>query len=315
MARSKRSREKPDVEKLLSRFAEQEDEFLRREFLAPALRGGTVRVRLAGVVCSIRIEPADFAGWGIFQPLSHTEAILARPATLAERRDYLALFPLIQLIVCRRAGRVWYGSAARFGDTRVRLEGLAPIRLAEEVQLFDCVRTRFDGLQFWFDEVDVQHDPAASAYLRSALQDRMPPQQLQRRGLTAEERAAYELNVWELVRSHGAEPGEVPDRRGGKVLNSEKSSELSESDAVRIRLRESLSHAGAQLVDYLERADSFRVTFTVDHRSFTSSVNKDDLTVQVAGICLSGEDQKFDLSSLVGVLREGTDLGDVVRGR
>jgi hypothetical protein len=66
------------------------------------------------------------------------------------------------------------------------------------------------------------------------------------------------------------------------------------------------------LVEYLERADSFRVTFTVGGRSYTSSVNKDDLTVQVAGICLSGEDQKFDLSSLVGVLREGGRQGELV---
>jgi hypothetical protein len=81
---------------------------------------------------------------------------------------------------------------------------------------------------------------------------------------------------------------------------------------VQSRLRQSLSHAGAELVDYLERADSFRVTFTIGNRSYTSSVHKSDLTVQVAGICLSGEDQKFDLSSLVGVLREGAGMGHLV---
>lgn len=76
-------------------------------------------------------------------------------------------------------------------------------------------------------------------------------------------------------------------------------------DAVAERLTESLSHAGAQLVEYLERGDSFRVTYSVDGRRYTSSVDKDDLTVNVAGICLSGEDSHFDLASLVGVLREG----------
>ena len=78
-----------------------------------------------------------------------------------------------------------------------------------------------------------------------------------------------------------------------------------EADPVRRRLWASLSHAGAQLVDYLERSDSFRVSFRVGGRSFTSTVNKEDLTVQVAGICLSGEDARFDLASLIGVLREG----------
>jgi len=308
MARSRRPREKPDVGQLLNRLAEQENEFLRREFLAPALPGGMVRVRIGGVVCKIRIEPRDFAGWGVFSPLSHTEAVLARPATLAERRDYLRLFPMIRLILCRRAGSSWYGSAASFGDARVRIEGLAPVHLAEEVQLFDCVCTRYDGSRFWFEELDLRHDPAASSYLRSSLNERTEPADLNRPGLTAEERAAYELNYWQLVRPAGAADGGGPNPRGRR----RRGDNSPESDVVGQRLRESLSHAGAQLVDYLERADSFRVTFTVGNRSYTSSVDKDDLTVQVAGICLSGEDQKFDLGSLVGVLREGGEMGAIL---
>jgi hypothetical protein len=319
MARSRESSNKPDVNELLNRLAAAEDEFLRQEFLAPALRGGLVRVRIGGALCRIRIMPADFEGWGVFRPQSHTDAQLVRPASLTERRRYLDLFPIFRLIICRRAGNVWYGSAASFGDARIEFEGMAPLQLAEEVQLFDCVRARYDGSQFWFDEHDMRHDAGAEAYLRAALADQTTPDLLHRPGLTAEERAAYELNYWQLI-----QPSETGDDRGNEpqrnALHRRRSkrprldeSAPAEADFVRRRLRESLSHAGAQLVDYLERADSFRVRYRVGGRQYTSSVNKEDLTVQVAGICLSGEDQKFDLASLVGVLREGDEHGGALR--
>jgi hypothetical protein len=309
--------EKPNVDELLQRFAGAEDEFLSRQFLAPAVCGGVVRVRIGSVVCRIRVVPAQFEGWGVFQPVATTEARLVRQAGLGERRQYLDLLPLVRLIVCRRAGRTWYGTAASFGDARIRLEGLAPIALADEVQRFDVVVARYDGALFWFDELDGRHDPAAAAYLRAALSDRLEPGDLARPGLTAEQRAAYELCFVEANRPATAEPPErgpernPPHRRRGR-RDPQRPHATPSDDAVIQRLRQGLSHAGAQLVDYLERADSFRVTYRVGRRTYTSAVDKQDLTVQVAGICLSGEDRKFDLASLVGVLREGELDGSVV---
>lgn len=321
MAEQKRKREKPDVGALLNRLAASENEFLQREFLAPCLREGIVHVRIAGVVCKIRIQPRDFQGWGVFRPSSHNDATFVRQPTLAERRSYLALFPQVRMIVCRRQGNTWFGSPANFGDTRIQIDGIVPLQFATEVQLFDCVRMRYDGTTFWFDEIDLRHDPGHAAYLRTALAQPMIPDELKRPGLTAEERAAYELNYWELTQppaephteddsDHNATRNAPHRRRSDRPLPGRESEE---ADPVRRRLRENLSHAGAQLVDYLERADGFRVRYTVGGQQYTSSVAKHDLTVQVAGICLSGQDQKFDLASLVGVLREADDQGGVYR--
>lgn len=321
MLRNDHHRTQPRVSALLNRLAAKEDAFLGREFLAPALRGGVVRVRIGGAVCRVRFEPADFEGYGVFHPISHSEAILDRRATLAERRGYLRLFPLVRLIACRRVGDRWQGSAASFGDSRVRLQGLAPIMLAKDVQRFDVVRCRFDGSHFWFEDHDARHDLAASAYLRASLEGRAPPEDLDRKALTAEARAAYELNYWTLVDAESkqeAEPGAEraihPRLRRSlqrKRAKRRADQRVDSSDPSERRLRNSLSHAGAELVDYLERADGFRVRYMVQGRRFTSSVNKHDLTVQAAGVCLNGEDQKFDLGSLVGVLREGQDLNAI----
>jgi hypothetical protein len=314
MARSS-GRVKSNVNKLLDELAGKEDEFLRQQFLAPALPGGVVAVRIGGVVCRVKFEPRDFTGWGVFEPVSHSEALLARQATLAERRRYLQLFPAVRLIVCLREGRIWYGSPASFGDGRIHIEGVAPIEFADEVQMFDVVVVRYDGTRFWFDEVEPRHDPAAAAYLRASLNNVVDPAALDRLGLTPEQRAAYEVQL--LAQLPPDEP-EIDDTNEPRPRRAVRRAALrraeraaAEKDPIRARLRENLSHAGAQLIDYLERADGIRVTYRVDGADYTTSVNKNDLTVQVAGICLSGEDQNFDLASLVGVLRESD--GHVLR--
>src|SRR5262245_33811047 len=91
----------------LSRLAAVEERFLACEFLAPVVSGGVVQVRIAGVICSLRIHAPDFAGWGVFRPTSHSEATLVRPAKLAERQCYLDLFPLVRLILAGQHESQW----------------------------------------------------------------------------------------------------------------------------------------------------------------------------------------------------------------
>jgi len=285
MASSKRLRE------TLERLAEAEARAFASEFLAPVLPGVAVRLRIAGVVCRLKVTPADFEGWGIFRPSSPVTADLVRPARLAERRQYLELLPLLRLIICLRHENQWLAIPASQADTRFRIEGLIPVRLVEEAQLFEVVLSRFDGAQCWYDGPDPRRDPAAAAYLREALGAMVEPQHLSRPGLTALERTAYALNYAPRLQA------EIDARR----------------DRVEERLREALAHAGAELKDYLERDDTYRVTYEVDGRRHVSVVDQNDLSVQVAGICLSGEDRHFDLQSLVGVLREAHEGGQVVR--
>jgi hypothetical protein len=280
-----------DLTDALKRLAAAEDRFLASEFLAPVIRGGKVQVRIAGVICTLSIRPGDFEGWGVFRPTSHFDAELVRPAKLAERQRYLELFPLVRLILVDQREDQWFALPAHQADSRIRVEGAIPVRLVEEAQLFEVIETRFDGAQFWYVGPDTRWDPAMASYLRRELARLTPPEKLHRSGLTAEERTAYALNYWPRY---------------------EASEEAQRSREER-RLRSALEHAGAELKDYVERRDVYTVTYEVDGQRHVSAVAKKDLSVQVAGICLSGEDHKFDLQSLVGVIREAQGGHALVR--
>ena len=135
----------------LTRLAAAEERFLASEFLAPVIRGGQVQVRIAGVICALRVQPADFEGWGVFRPASHTEATLVRQAKLAERQRYLDLFPLRPAHSGRTGARNNGWPCRRIGPIRVsRSKGSIPVRLVEDAQLFEVIETRFDGSQFWY---------------------------------------------------------------------------------------------------------------------------------------------------------------------
>ncbi len=275
----------------LNRLAAAEDRFLASEFLAPVLRGGKVQVRIAGVICALSVRPANFEGWGVFRPASHSDAELMRQVKLAERQRYLDLFPRVRLILVDRWEEQWVALPAHRSDSRFQVEGMIPVRFVDDAQLFEVIEARFDGAQFWFAGPDARWDPAMAAYLRKELALLTPPEKLQRSGLTAEERAGYALNYWPRYAA----------------------SEEAQRSREERRLRGALQHAGAELKDYVERRDVYTVTYEVDGQRHVSAVAKNDLSVQVAGICLSGEDQKFDLQSLVGVIREAQGGMGLVR--
>lgn len=275
----------------LDRLAAAEERAFACEFLAPMLRGGIVQVRIAGVVCRLAVQPGDFEGWGIFRSTSPNTAALVRPARLAERREYLELLALVRLILCHREEDQWFAMPAHRADSRFRIEGLVPVRLVEDPDLFEVVQTRFDGTQCWYEGPDPRRDPAAAAYLREALARMEEPGRLSRPGLAAEERAAYSLNYARKLEA------ELEARR----------------DLAEERLRAALEHAGAELREYVERGDVYRVTYEIAGRRQVSVISRADLSVHAAGICLSGQDRRFDLQSLVGVIREAREGGGIVR--
>jgi hypothetical protein len=277
-------RRRSNILRAISRVAHLESGFLEQEFLAPVVRGRKVAVRIGGVVCTMQIAPRGFEGWGAFAPMSHREARLVREATLAQRRQYLELFPRVRLIVTWRGNRHLMAIGANPGGDPVPAAGVR-VELVDEAHRFDTIVARFDGSTYWFDQFDETVDARAAAHLRACLVDMTEPGEIARPGLTLGQRAAYSI-------AYVARLKELPEYQDEN------------------RLRAALQHAGASLREFAQQGDFFRVAFDLDGERHISMVDARDLTVQSAGICLSGRDRDFDLASLMGVLREGRDQWD-----
>jgi hypothetical protein len=277
--------------KLFDKLAGEENQFLSSQFLAPVLRGHPVRVRISGAVVSLKVaEPRNFEGWGVFRPLSHTRARFVREPNLGERKQYLRAFRPIRLILCRKENQTWLGLP--FGQyPGVIPGGLLPLAMPQEVQNFDVVISRFDGVTFWFEEVDENHDSRHGIYLRESLATLLEPEKIELPGLTQAERDAYLLAY---------APALAADQESKRDKDEE-------------RLKSVLERAGAVYQSYVDRGDTYTVEYLVGNDRIRSTVKKEDLGVVSAGICLSGGDSAQDLGTLVPTIMEGQRRRQIVR--
>jgi len=276
---------KKQILNTIARLAKAEEQFLRARFLAPMTSGGKTQVRIAGVRCEMTGQLRNFSGWGVFQHISHTQAKLDRQATLSERQRYAKLLPNIGVILLEPIDdRRWL---AHPHLDRIDADDLAIVHLVEDAEPFDIVQACFDGQRCWFVDLDARHDPAASAFLREALANKVLPRALERRGLTLQQRTAYSVAY---------------DRTVAREIEYAKLTKEG-------RVRSALEHADAKFHNIVESYGALRVTFSIDGQRHTSVISNDNLGVQSAGLCLSGMDTDFDLTSLVSVLREGHKRG------
>lgn len=259
-----------DVRNLLKRVAAEEKALRSRLILAPCVRNGRVRAQVEGLLYTFAPRPRDFEGWGLFLPVNEREALLVKEADFARVADYLRLFPSTRLRLAHRLkGSAWIALTAHDAEPRL-------LHLVTEGAEFDEVTARNLCGVWWFEEVDRRASPLLAERMRAALRERVAPERLIMKGITKEMRACYSL-VYSRAESKRA------------ALDEE-------------RLREALRFGGGELQSFSDRGETWMVEWLARNgQTYFSAIAKDDLTVIGAGICLSGEDMKFDLQSLVGV--------------
>ncbi len=270
---------------LVQRLAQQELDWQGRHLLAPVVAPGRARVRLQGLVYEFRVTPTDFTGFGVFELdfgskevceantgvrfQAHSKYV--RSANPPERENYLKLWPHRQVRLLREvAPGSW-----------MTLFGL--VHEVERGSLFELVEVASDGRNLWYCRPVLNTRLALAEEMAAALGDNVSEDELHLKGLTPMDRASFALLVKPVVRV-GVDI-EARDDHG--------------------RLTRALQRGGGSLRSFSVDGDSFQVHWQ-DSRGIRrhSSIRRNDLTVLSSGICLSGRDSDFDLTSLVGVLEE-----------
>ena len=184
------------IHKLVRELAQQETELRGAVFVAPCVPGGKVRARVAGLVQTFRPLPADFEGWGIFQPEGANTARLVEEAGLPIVTRYLELLaPMRFWLAYPLQGQSWLAYPVNESDMQQRA-GFArpvPVHLVGDGLPFEVVVARRDGAAWWFEEVDRRADPVLPERLRESKRQAMDPDSLRIPGLTPEARVAYDL--------------------------------------------------------------------------------------------------------------------------
>jgi len=273
-----------DIKNLINQIAAQEAQLAETQFIAPCVRGGKVKTRVAGMVYTFSPKPKKFAGWGIFQPVNQKIAQVVEAADLPQIAEYLERFLKVRLWLADRLKKqTWLAYPMNESDFKQRTGSVKPVvlHLVSEGGIFDPVVARWDGASWWFEEIDRRADPLPTEELRQYFKQMTPPEDLRFKGMTPEMRTVYEL----AANNHDEFNSQIKDER---------------------RLKRALKMGGGELRQFQDRGDDYWwvewTTSTGEHHS--SAISKPDLTVVSAGICLSGGDRAFDLQSLVGVVEQ-----------
>jgi hypothetical protein len=271
-----------DIRKLLNQIAAQEAQLSNTQFLAPCVRKGLVRTRVAGIIYTFTPKPPNFEGWGIFQPIDSKTAQLVDEPSLPQLAEYLKLMPAMRMqLAYNLQGQTWLAYPANESDAKQRFGTVKPVavHLVAEGAAFEEAIARYNGQSWWFDSLDRRADPIVAENLQNAFKKQTPVAELRLKNITPEMRTVYDLATQQIA-------------------NWQQKRDES-------RLAAALKQGGGNLKKFSDRHDHFLVEWTTaDGERHTSAISKNDLTVVSSGICLSGRDRDFDLQSLVGVIEQ-----------
>jgi hypothetical protein len=270
---------------LISKIGAEEKALIDLEFVSPVFNNTQVATRVSGIVYTF-IIPKVKPGWYKIKPTDTKFAKVVGEAGLSEIEKYQKYLRDVRVTVAQKKDGIYMGIIGTgtmdvFGQT-------AYVLLADDtISDFDRVICKYDGCNFWYSSLDSLNDPSKADYLRESMAKLVPPEKIKYKGLVFDEKAAYGFRV------------------GLDLKYAEEMKRIAE-EARKTTLQKDVEYAGGQFVNSEEKSDHYSVTYIVDGHQYTSYISKDPShRVITAGICLAGTDHRFDLKSLITVMREG----------
>jgi len=277
-----------DILKAIDRLGEKEDTITKKVIVSPVFYNHRIVTRIEGIAHFLDI-PQTENGWHKFKPIDTKRAKRTSSADMDEIQTYLKYMRKIHVILVHQKGSVYYGVPIKGNSLGFEINQLLPVYLYDDMaeDFSKCV-CRFDGVNIWYEEVDISADLEIAEYLNDSLKKLVDPKNIRHTGLTLEEKTAYSIRF--------------------------KIDEKIKAELAKGKTQTDVEHAGGKFLSSKEKADHLSVTYEVDGHKYTSYVSKDTVhKVITAGICLSDYDRgrqgdsDFDLKSLISVIREGQE--------
>ncbi len=278
-----------NILELISHLGSKEEALLYSgEILSPVFGNDIIVARIERLTYTFAIGNVK-PGWHVFKAKDTKIARVVRPADLPDRDKYLKALPQLRMNLCFKKEGIYYANSISNSKYNMQPNLLYPIYLTDDRVLdFDRVICRYDGMNLWYDDIDMGADTSKAQYLRESWDKFLTVDKIRYSGLTLDEKSCYAI----------------------RLATDEK---LKENLKER-QLKAEVEHGGGKFISFQEKSDHFNITYSVDGNQYTSHIAKSaGHHVITAGICLNGGDNVFDLKSLISVMREGQDRGLIHR--
>lgn len=285
------SSKKIDAKELLRKFSSKEADVRTKEFVSPYNeKTKTAIVSIDGLVYKFAISGFNGSGIGRFKPANALSAVYVSEAEFDERIIYLESLPVLNVILSYQNDKGWIAVPhdANLAKNRFGIEGPLIVHNVSDAQAFDTIKTRYDGNSFWYEDFASFADLIKSQEMRTAFSMYAKKKEIRIPKTTPEDNAAFEL--------------------------AKKSWEFFVKTSTESRIKELLENGGANLGSYVVRGDNIEIKWKSSSGSkYNSVVKKDTFDVVTSGICLSGQDLKFHLKDLPGIIERGERRGLIHR--